>query len=192
MSRTPSIVALLLALVACGALGALVLVDVHRSAPASSPRAAIRAATAARLDARDRRSAAHDRSFRTAFDPAMVRDRVVWRETPTGRPTTDLAIVNATPGANLADTATKCAESVGSRTRVQCYVFASTAAYEYKDITGHLHLDTPTAIVNLCWATMASDERAGAKLHVSDMRQAAQVWEAQQCPDGWQGTEATS
>jgi hypothetical protein len=187
MRRAPSIAALLLAFLVCGALAGALVVELRGAVPSRSPAAAISAATKTRARARDARFESRDRSFDAPFEAAMVRDRVTWKSTGIA-PTLDLAIVNATPGADLAETATACADASGApKRRVQCYVFASTEAYDYKNITGDLDLAEPTAIVNLCWAVMASNPAPGKPVVVSDMRQAAQTWEAQGCPDGWEG-----
>lgn len=190
MRRAPSILALLFALVACGALGAAITLELRAATPEQSPRAAIDAASKDRAQARADRFSAQDASFDTPFAPAMVRDTVVWRAEPGDPPTTDVTIVNATPGADLATSARACAASIGrtSKTRVQCYAFASTEAYAFKNITADLELATPTAIVNLCWAVLASTKRAGGAITVSDMRQAPQTWSAHGCPDSWVGT----
>jgi hypothetical protein len=190
MSRLPSIVALVSALVACGALGMLIAVELRSSTPTTSPRESIGQASATRAQARVDRFAAADESWDTTFDNGMVHDRVQW--TFSGSPATlDLAIVNATPGADLAATARDCAASQGSKTRVQCYVFANTEAYEFKNISGEMQLKDQTALVNLCWAVLASNEKAGGALTVSDMRDAPATWSAQQCPDSWSGGEGS-
>ncbi len=193
MRRAPSIVALLLALVACGTLGTFITLELRAATPDASPRAAIDAATKARAQARMDRFAETDQSFDAPFDPAMVRDKVQWRMEPGEPLTTDVTIVNATPGADLADSARACAETIGraARTRVQCYAFADTEAYEFKNISADLDLAEPTAIVNLCWAVLASNERAGAPIEISDMRPAPQTWNAHGCPDSWLGTADT-
>lgn len=186
MRRAPSIVALLSALAACSILGVVLAGELRRSTPDVAPRAAIDAAATERAGERDARFAAQDRSFDAVFDPAMVRDRVRW--SMQGSPATlDLTVVNATPDADLAATARACARAQGDAARVQCYVFANTEAYEFKNITAEMQLEQKTAIVNLCWAAMASNERAGGAIDVSDMRDAPQTWAAQQCPDGWSG-----
>lgn len=186
MRRAPSIVALLSALVACGVLGVLLAGELRGSTPATSPRVAIGAAAADRADARDARFAAQDRSFDVVFDDAMVRDRVTWSVQGSPR-TLDITAVNATPGADLAATARACAEAQGDATKVQCYVFANTEAYAFKNITAEMQLEQQTAVVNLCWAVLANNERAGGEISVSDMREAPQTWAAQQCPDDWSG-----
>ncbi len=189
MRRTPSIVALLFAIVACGTLGALITLELRHATPAVPPRAAIDAATKDREQARKDAFAAKDRTFDTAFDRAMVRDKVQWKSFDIPR-TTDVTIVNATPGADLAASARACAKTIGAaaKTRVQCYAFANTETYEYKNITADLDLAEPTAIVNLCWAVMASNDRAGGPIKVSDMRLAPQTWAAQGCPNSWVGS----
>ena len=190
MRRAPSIAALTFALLACLVLGTSIALEVRATVPDTAPRAAIERAAAERAAERRERFTSQDRSFDAPFAPAMVRDRVEWRAAPGDPPTTDVTIVNATPGADLAASARACAEREGraAGTRVQCYAFATTEAYEYKNITGDMQLATPTAIVNLCWAVLASNERAGGAIAVSDMRLAAATWEAQGCPDGWAGT----
>ena len=187
----PSFLALLLALAACGTLGTFIALELRASTPDATPRAAIAAATKERAQARADRFSATDREFDRVFDPAMVRDKVQWRLQPRDPLATDVTIVNATPGANLVASARGCAETIGraAKTRVQCYAFASTEAYEYKNITGDLDLAEPTAIVNLCWAVLASNERAGAPIEISDMRPAPQTWAAHGCPDSWVGTQ---
>jgi hypothetical protein len=187
MRRAPSIAALLTALTACVGIGILLATELRSSIPATSPRAAIEAASAERAQRRADRFAATDRSWDVAFADGMVRDRARW-SAPGSPPTLDLAIVNATPGADLAQTARACVSAQPRDTRVQCYVFAATEAYEFKDITGELQLAEPTAIVNLCWAVMASTKRPGGPVHIADMRDAAATWSAQQCPDSWTGT----
>jgi hypothetical protein len=190
MRRAPSIVALLAALVACAALATAISLELRSATPDASPREAIEAAASDRAQARQDRFSAQDRSFDTPYDRAMVRDTVAWRAEPGAPPTTDVTIVNATPGADLAASARACAEATAraTRTRVQCYAFASTEAYEYKNITADLDLAEPTAIVNLCWAVLASNQRAGGPIELSDMRPAPQTWQAQGCPDSWIGT----
>jgi hypothetical protein len=190
MRRAPSLVALLLAALVCGALALALGAELRDAVPSSTPAEAIRAAAGDRAKARTERFTSQDRSFDTDFDEAMVRDRVVWSSTGVPK-TLDLAIVNATPDADLAKTARACATAAGApKRRVQCYVFASTEAYDYKNITADLDLAEPTAIVNLCWAVMASNPTPGAAVTVSDMRLAQQAWDAQGCPDGWQGAES--
>lgn len=189
MRRSPSIVALLVAAIAVAALSVLIAADLRRAVPERSPAKSIAAAAQQRADAREARASAEDRSWDVAFDPAMVKDRVVWRAQPGSPATTDATIVNATPGADLAESARACAEWLGPKTRVQCYAFASTEAYDYKNITAKLELAEPTAIVNLCWQAMASNAAAKAPITISDMRQAGNVWEAQGCPDSWRGRE---
>ena len=192
MRRTPSILALLFALVACGTLGVLITMELRAATPDQSPRDAIKAASQERAEARQDRFSAQDASFEAPYDPKMVRDRVVWRAEAGAPPTTDVTIVNATPGADLAVSARECAEAIGraAGTRVQCYAFATTEAYAFKNITADLELAEPTAIVNLCWAVLASNERAGGAITVSDMRLAPQTWNAHGCPDSWRGTGA--
>lgn len=190
MRRAPSLAALLLALLVCGALVGVLAQELRRAVPSRTPAEAIGAATKSRARARDARYESRDRSFDAPFDAAMVRDRVSWTSAGVP-PTLDLAIVNATPGADLAQTATACAEASGApKRRVQCYVFAGSEAYDYKNITGDLDLAQPTAIVNLCWAVMASNPAPGKPVVVSDMRQAPQTWAAQGCPDGWEGASS--
>ncbi len=189
MRRTPSIVALLFALVACASLGTLIALELRAATPDQAPRAAVDAASADRAAARQERFSAQDATFETPFDPKMVRDTVVWRAEPADPPTTDVTIVNATPGADLATSARTCAEEIGQaeKTRVQCYAFATTEAYAFKNISADLDLADPIAIVNLCWAVLASNERAGAPITISDMRLASQTWNAHGCPESWMG-----
>jgi hypothetical protein len=187
MRRAPSLAALLLATLVCGGLAVALAVELRSAVPSTAPAAAIRDAAKTRARARNERFEAQDRSFDAPFVESMVRDRVAWK-TQGIAPTLDLAIVNATPGADLAETATACANASGvPKRRVQCYVFASTEAYDYKNITGDLDLAEPTAIVNLCWAVMASNPAPGQPVVVSDMRDAPQTWAAQGCPEGWEG-----
>lgn len=190
MRRAPSIVALLFALVACGTLGAFIALELRAAAPDTSPRDAVRAATKQRAAQRQDRFQAQDTHYDVAYSKDMIRDRVAWRQRPGGPPTTDVTIVNATPGADLAESARECAVAIGreARTRVQCYAFASSEAYAYKNITAELDLSEPTAIVNLCWAVLASNDRAGGPIEISDMRPAPQTWNAHGCPDSWTGT----
>jgi Flp pilus assembly protein TadG len=190
MRRAPSLVALLLAALACGALAIALGQELRSAVPDASPAAAIHAAAASRADERDAAFKAHDRSFDSAFDPAMVRERSSWRMG--GVPATlDLAVVNATPGADLSATARACARWAGApRRRVQCYVFADTESYAFKNVTESLQATQPTALVILCWATMGSNPKPGEAVVVSDMRDAPQTWKAQGCPDSWIGTDA--
>lgn len=185
--RLPSIIALLLAAATCGVLGILLAGELQRSTPSTSPHDAIRAATDARAAARDQRFQSQDRSWDVDFATGMVRDLVTWRIQPGTPATTDYTVVNATPGADLAATGRACAEAERS-TRVQCYVFANTEAYEFKNITDKISLDTPTAIVNLCWVVRASNTRAGGPIEIDDLRAAPTTWDAQQCPKSWLGT----
>jgi hypothetical protein len=192
MRRAPSIYALLFALVACGTLGAFIALDLRASTPSMTPRAAIDAAAKDRAQAREDRFSAQDASFDAPYDPAMVRDKVQWRMEAGDPLTTDATIVNATPGADLAESARACAQAIGraAKTRVQCYAFATTEAYAFKNITADLDLAEPTAIVNLCWAVLASNERVGGPIEISDMRPAPQTWNAHGCPESWVGSGA--
>jgi hypothetical protein len=191
MRRAPSILALTFALVACGLLGVLLALELRAAVPDSTPRAAIKAAAADRQQARQDEFAKGDRSWAVAFDEGMVRDRVTW--TSPGYPeTTDLTVVNATPGADLAETATACADSVGDDARVQCYVFASTEAYEYKNISGDIESSTPSPIANLCYMYRATTARAGGPVTVTDLREAAALWESNQCPASWDNSAAVA
>jgi len=191
MRRTPSIVALTLALLVVGVLAALITLELRSATPDTSPRAAIEAATAERAQARADRYTAQDRSYEQAYDAAMVRDRIAWRSEPSDPPTTDVTIVNATPGADLAESASECATAVAAESgmRTQCYAFASTEAYEFKNITEGVSAARPTAIVNLCWAALAKVAGPGGRPRMSDLRSAPALWDAQQCPPSWPGTQ---
>ncbi len=193
-NRTASIVALVLGLAVAAVLAASVMIAMHTDAPTRASRAAIHAAAAARIDARHTEAAAHDRAYDAAFDPAMVRDRVEWQWQGDAK-TLDLTIVNATDGADLTRAARDCARWGHKQTglRTQCYAFASSEAYDYKNITGDLDAATrkTTAIVNLCWRAMATIEASEeTPSTMVDMRDAPQTWEAQQCPESWTGGDA--
>jgi hypothetical protein len=193
MRRTPSIIALLGAALACGVLAVLLAVELRASTPATSPRAAIAAAAADRAQARIARFEAQDRTWNVPYDDGMVRDRSRW-SIQGGAPTLDVTVVNATPGADLVETARRCVAAQPRATRVQCYAFASSEAYEFKNLTADIAATgaSGTAIVNLCWAALASNERAGGPVtRATDMRDATSNWEAQQCPDSWKGAKAS-
>jgi hypothetical protein len=191
MRRTPSILALSFALAACGLLGVVLALELRAAVPDATPRAAIEAAAADRRQARQDEFAKGDRSWDVAFDEGMVRDKVTWKSA--GYPeTTDLTVVNATPDADLAPTAKACAEFIGDDARVQCYVFASTEAYEYKNISGDLASTTPTPIANLCYMYRATTTRAGGPITITDMRDAAALWKSNQCPASWDNTAAVA
>lgn len=190
MRRAPSIVAILFALVACGTLGVLLTLELRRATPDASPRAAIADAARDRAQARTDAFAAADRTFDTAFDPAMVRKRVQWRANPADPLITDIAFVNATPGADLAAGARECAKQMGAkeRTPVQCYAFANTETFESKDMMRGVETGDSVGIINLCWAARAATDRVGGPIDVADMRLAPQTWDAHGCPASWQGT----
>jgi hypothetical protein len=156
-----------------------------------STRVAVKQAVETRIAGRDEAQAAQDRVWDVPFAEGMVRETARWKD-PTNGPTLDVAFVNATPGADLASSARACAKqyAASSKRRTQCYAFATTAAYDFKNITKDMELTTPTALVNLCWAVLAEADASGRINRVSDMRDAEQVWAAQQCPSSWKGASA--
>ncbi len=186
MRRIPSIVALLAATLVCGTLGVALAVELRSAVPDRSPRAAVEEAVTARARAREARYAEQDVSFDAAFDERMVRDRVVWVYSGYPR-TTDVAAVNATPGADLVATARACAAAQGDSTRVQCFVYASTEAYEFKNFSKGAQGVTPIPISNLCYAARATNERAGGELSVIGPKQLDDFSAQQGCPDSWNG-----
>jgi hypothetical protein len=186
MRRAPSLVALLVALAGVAVLGAAIAVELRRAVPAEQPRTAIERATAEREQARLAALTARDRSWDVAFDDGMVRDRVEW-SSPGYPDTVDLSVVNATPGVDLRDTARACLRAQGRSARVQCYVFASTEAYEFKDVSGELRSGSPGPIANLCYAARATNERAGGAATVIGVAELRDFSEKFGCPRSWAG-----
>lgn len=195
MPIRPSLIAL-----SCGFLAATLLLVagvalVQNAAPTSTPDAAIRKVQEARIKAAASTESSKQRSFKTAYDPAMIRDKADWSPDPKTPITRDRALVNTTRRANLEETARACvkANSDGGKVAVQCYVFASNEAFDKLNYTeqtragGQVEEGT-IAITNLCWAVMASSKAGSEDVSISDMRPAPQTWDQRGCPESWKGS----
>jgi hypothetical protein len=195
MPIRPSLIAL-----SCGFLAAALLLFagvalVQNASPSATPDEAIKKAQSARTKAAASVESSKQRSFKAAYDPAMIQDKADWTTDPKTPITRDRALVNTTPGADLEATARACvkAHSDGGKVAVQCYVFASNEAFDKLNYTKQTRASGQVkegtfAITNLCWAVMASSKAGSQGVTISDMRAAAQTWDQRGCPASWKGS----
>jgi hypothetical protein len=173
---------------------AVICTSVLRSAtPDRSPAEAVKHATRLRAQQAQATADADRKVYDVPFTKDMVRDVVPW--TFAGSPkTVDVTVVNATPNADLKQTATKCIDAyrghAGAQS-VQCYVFASEEAYtalnQTKDLQSNPNVKKGTFPVSAqCYAIYAKADGSAAP-HIGDMRQAKSMWDSRGCPASWSG-----
>jgi hypothetical protein len=192
-STRASSLALAGALLLVALLAGLGVAALRNATPDRSPAAAVKAATKLRETRAAAAAEAQRETFDVPFAPAMVRDERPWRMS--GQPKTfDVTVVNATPGADLEQTANGCLDEYrgkGGAAKVQCYVFASQEAYEALNQTDDL-LNTPGVdqgtipVSAQCWVIYAV-QTGSKEPTISDMRQAGNIWESRGCPASWKG-----